>query len=89
VAPCGGAGRTTCSDHVDDEEALRWAALQKLPTRHRVRRAIVLVPPAGDEATAAQHGAVDLDVLSLAPASGARCWSVSCASLTRTTSASS
>jgi len=55
------------ADHVDDEEALRWAALQKLPTRHRVRRANVLIPPAGDEAAAAQHGAVDLDVLSLGP----------------------
>ncbi|PVH64073.1 hypothetical protein PAHAL_2G178700 [Panicum hallii] len=53
------------ADHVDDEEALRWAALEKLPTRDRVRRAI-LVPPAGDAAAGAQ-GVVDVDVLSLGP----------------------
>ncbi|RLM85200.1 ABC transporter G family member 36-like [Panicum miliaceum] len=53
------------ADHVDDEEALRWAALEKLPTRDRVRRAI-LVPPAGDAAAGAE-GVVDVDVLSLGP----------------------
>ncbi|TVU19428.1 hypothetical protein EJB05_35576, partial [Eragrostis curvula] len=44
----------------DDEEALRWAALEKLPTYDRVRRAIV--PDA-----AAGNGLVDVDVLSLSP----------------------
>jgi hypothetical protein len=53
------------ADRVDDEEALRWAALEKLPTRDRVRRAI-LVPP-GDDDGAAGQGIVDVDVLSLGP----------------------
>jgi hypothetical protein len=44
----------------DDEEALRWAALEKLPTYDRVRRAIV--PDA-----AAGNGVIDVDVLSLSP----------------------
>ena len=48
----------------DDEEALRWAALEKLPTYDRVRRAIV--PLDGDEA-AGGKGLVDVDVLSLGP----------------------
>ncbi|CAL4948796.1 unnamed protein product [Urochloa decumbens] len=52
----------------DDEEALRWAALEKLPTYDRVRRAIV---PLGDEADAegggGGKGVVDVDVLSLGP----------------------
>ncbi|TVU11000.1 hypothetical protein EJB05_44558 [Eragrostis curvula] len=44
---------------VDDEEALRWAALEKLPTRDRVRHAIFRPP---DDA----QGAVDVvDVRSL------------------------
>ncbi|TKW32265.1 hypothetical protein SEVIR_2G157400v4 [Setaria viridis] len=50
------------ADRVDDEEALRWAALEKLPTRDRVRRAI-LVPPGDDEG----QGVMDVDVLSLGP----------------------
>ncbi|CAL4975335.1 unnamed protein product [Urochloa decumbens] len=53
----------------DDEEALRWAALEKLPTYDRVRRAIV--PLADDEAGAegggGKAGFVDVDVLSLGP----------------------
>ena len=49
----------------DDEEALRWAALEKLPTYDRVRRAIV---PLGDGAEAGGgKGLVDVDVLSLGP----------------------
>ncbi|CAL4962701.1 unnamed protein product [Urochloa decumbens] len=49
----------------DDEEALRWAALEKLPTYDRVRRAIV---PLGDGAEAGgKAGVVDVDVLSLGP----------------------
>jgi hypothetical protein len=56
----------------DDEEALRWAALEKLPTYDRVRRAIV---PRGDDDGAEAAGAgggigkgfVDVDVLSLGP----------------------
>ncbi|CAO2208644.1 unnamed protein product [Urochloa humidicola] len=54
----------------DDEEALRWAALEKLPTYDRVRRAIV---PLGDGAEAGAgaggggKGVVDVDVLSLGP----------------------
>ncbi|TVU02579.1 hypothetical protein EJB05_51914, partial [Eragrostis curvula] len=48
----------------DDEEALRWAALERLPTHDRVRRAIVPLG-LGDEAAA--KGVVDVDVLSLGP----------------------
>ncbi|CAO2183374.1 unnamed protein product [Urochloa humidicola] len=50
----------------DDEEALRWAALEKLPTYDRVRRAIV---PLGDDGAEAggKAGVVDVDVLSLGP----------------------
>ncbi|KAL6842534.1 hypothetical protein ACP4OV_027378 [Aristida adscensionis] len=52
----------------DDEEALRWAALEKLPTYDRVRRAIL--PPLDGEgggAGTAGKGLVDVDVLSLGP----------------------
>ncbi|CAL5003529.1 unnamed protein product [Urochloa decumbens] len=49
----------------DDEEALRWAALEKLPTYDRVRRAIV--PLGDDEAGGGKAGVVDVDVLSLGP----------------------
>ncbi|KAF7012500.1 hypothetical protein CFC21_026688 [Triticum aestivum] len=38
-------------DGGDDEENLRWAALEKLPTYDRMRRAIVLHEYAGDKAT--------------------------------------
>ena len=51
----------------DDEEALRWAALEKLPTYDRVRRAIV---PLGDGAEAGAGGGkglVDVDVHRLDP----------------------
>ncbi|TKW15301.1 hypothetical protein SEVIR_5G228700v4 [Setaria viridis] len=53
----------------DDEEALRWAALEKLPTYDRVRRAIVPLGLGGDGAEAAGggKGVVDVDVLSLGP----------------------
>jgi muconolactone delta-isomerase len=55
----------------DDEEALRWAALERLPTNDRVRRAIVPLGLAGgdDEAAPAGggKGVVDVDVLSLGP----------------------
>jgi hypothetical protein len=44
----------------DDEEALRWAALERLPTCDRVRRAIL---PLGAEAGAHQV----VDVLDLGP----------------------
>ncbi|WVZ73261.1 hypothetical protein U9M48_021589 [Paspalum notatum var. saurae] len=44
----------------DDEEALRWAALEKLPTFVRARRAIV---PGADDPNAV----ADVDVLSLDP----------------------
>jgi hypothetical protein len=36
----GGAGG-------DDEEALRWAALEKLPTRDRARTAVLAMPEGG------------------------------------------
>lgn len=49
----------------DDEEALRWAALEKLPTYDRIRRAIVPLG-LGDEAPGSK-GLVDVDVLSLGP----------------------
>ena len=56
---------------MDDEEALRWATLEKLPTRDRVRRAIIFpLPPAGAAGTTTgqQQGLVDVvDVLSLGP----------------------
>ncbi|EER98908.1 ABC transporter G family member 36 [Sorghum bicolor] len=57
-------------DDMDDEEALRWATLEKLPTRDRVRRAIIFpLPPAGAAGTTTgqQQGLVDVDVLSLGP----------------------
>jgi len=40
--------RSSRGDKGDDEEALRWATLEKLPTRDRVRRAIIFPLPAGD-----------------------------------------
>ncbi|KAL6615559.1 hypothetical protein ACP70R_037829 [Stipagrostis hirtigluma subsp. patula] len=55
----------------DDEEALRWAALEKLPTYDRVRRAIL--PPldggaaGGGAGAAGGKGLVDVDVSSLGP----------------------
>ncbi|RLN25163.1 ABC transporter G family member 36 [Panicum miliaceum] len=53
----------------DDEEALRWAALEKLPTYDRVRRAIVPLGNGADAAAGAGggKGLVDVDVLSLGP----------------------
>ncbi|KAG2590002.1 hypothetical protein PVAP13_5NG314600 [Panicum virgatum] len=51
----------------DDEEALRWAALEKLPTYDRVRRAMV---PLGDGAEAGAGGGkglVNVDVHRLDP----------------------
>jgi hypothetical protein len=50
----------------DDEEALRWAALEKLPTNARVRRAIV-PHGLGDEAGGGAKEVVDVDVASLDP----------------------
>nr|CAB3473535.1 unnamed protein product [Digitaria exilis] len=53
-------------DGDDDDEALRWAALESLPTRDRVRRAIL--PPlgaGGEGGEAAAHQVVD--VLALGP----------------------
>ncbi|KAF8696862.1 hypothetical protein HU200_036501 [Digitaria exilis] len=47
----------------DDEEALRWAALERLPTNDRVRRAIL--PPLGGGGEAGAHQVVD--VLGLGP----------------------
>ncbi|KAL6591851.1 hypothetical protein ACP70R_049714 [Stipagrostis hirtigluma subsp. patula] len=64
---------SSMADEVDDEEALRWAALERLPTRARARRAIVpLVEDAtSDDGAAAaplrRHGVVDVDVLDLGP----------------------
>ncbi|CAO2175421.1 unnamed protein product [Urochloa humidicola] len=55
--------RSRSSREEDDEEALRWAALEKLPTYDRVRRAIV--PLGADDGGKA--GVVDVDVLSLGP----------------------
>ncbi|KAL6839178.1 hypothetical protein ACP4OV_031069 [Aristida adscensionis] len=49
-------------EEVDDEEALHWAALEKLPTVARVRRAIV---PLADGAAEGEQGVTDVDVLSL------------------------
>jgi hypothetical protein len=52
----------------DDEDALLWAALERLPTHDRVRRAIVPIGLGGDEAAPAWgKGVVDVDVLSLGP----------------------
>jgi hypothetical protein len=52
----------------DDEEALRWAALEKLPTYDRVRRAIVPLGLGADGADApGGKGLVDVDVLSFGP----------------------
>ena len=53
----------------DDEEALRWAALEKLPTYDRVRRALVPSDLGLDDGAEAGggRGLVDVDVLSLGP----------------------
>lgn len=52
----------------DDEEALRWAALEKMPTYDRVRRAILpRLDGGGDEGAAAGKGVVDVDVHGLGP----------------------
>jgi hypothetical protein len=45
---------TQQDDEVDDEEALRWAALERLPTYDRVRRGILQTAEGGDK--------VDVDV---------------------------
>ncbi|XBH95564.1 hypothetical protein VPH35_086106 [Triticum aestivum] len=53
--------------HEDDEENLRWAALEKLPTYDRMRRAVILSRHAGiDGADGAGHelqGLVDINQL--------------------------
>ncbi|GJN12779.1 hypothetical protein PR202_ga31089 [Eleusine coracana subsp. coracana] len=60
--------RSSISREEDDEEALRWAALEKLPTYDRVRRAIVSHGLGGDDGTdAVPKGVVDVDILSLGP----------------------
>ncbi|KAL6591845.1 hypothetical protein ACP70R_049708 [Stipagrostis hirtigluma subsp. patula] len=62
--------RSSSRAEVDDEEALRWAALEKLPTRARARRAIVpLVEEdnSDDAAAPLRRGVVDVDVLDLGP----------------------
>jgi hypothetical protein len=52
----------------DDEEALRWAALEKLPTYDRVRRAILPPLDGGEgEAAAAAAGKGVVDVHGLGP----------------------
>ncbi|CAL4962703.1 unnamed protein product [Urochloa decumbens] len=51
----------------DDEEALRWAALEKLPTYDRIRRAILPADLGGDEEGDGKGGFVDVDVLNLGP----------------------
>ena len=62
------SSRGGADDDMDEEEALRWATLEKLPTRDRVRRAIIFPLPAGrDTAGTGQAGLVDVDVLSLGP----------------------
>ena len=59
----GGSSRQRSGAESDDEEALRWAALEKLPTYDRVRRAILPPldgePPASASA-AAGKGVVDV-----------------------------
>ncbi|TVU10992.1 hypothetical protein EJB05_44550, partial [Eragrostis curvula] len=52
---------SSMESELDDEEALRWAALEKLPTRHRVHHAIV--HPLGDDGQQQQPGLVDVAVL--------------------------
>jgi hypothetical protein len=44
----------------DDEESLRWAALERLPTHDRVRRAILPPLDVADPAAAAGKGVVDV-----------------------------
>ena len=48
------------SDFFDDEEALKWAALQKLPTYNRLRKGLIL-DPSGEGG----HGVLEVDVESL------------------------
>uniref|UniRef100_A0A0D3ENE7 ABC transporter domain-containing protein n=1 Tax=Oryza barthii TaxID=65489 RepID=A0A0D3ENE7_9ORYZ len=43
-----GASSSRFRDEEDDEEALRWAALERLPTRDRVRRGILLQAAEGN-----------------------------------------
>ncbi|EEC71063.1 hypothetical protein OsI_02808 [Oryza sativa Indica Group] len=52
-------------DGEDDEEALRWAALEKLPTYDRVRRAVLPVVEEGGGG--GEAGKKVVDVLSLGP----------------------
>ena len=55
-------------DGEDDEEALRWAALEKLPTYDRVRRAVLpVVEEGGGGGGGGEAGKKVVDVLSLGP----------------------
>ncbi|KAJ8755325.1 hypothetical protein K2173_019123 [Erythroxylum novogranatense] len=48
---------STSSREVDDEEALKWAALERLPTYDRLRKGILI--------SASKHGATEIDVQNL------------------------
>ena len=51
----------------DDEEALRWAALERLPTSDRVRRAILPLGGDGDGHGGGEAAPQVVDVLGLGP----------------------
>ncbi|KAL5220687.1 hypothetical protein ABZP36_025400 [Zizania latifolia] len=57
--------RSSSRAEEDDEEALRWAALEKLPTYDRVRRAILPLDDGGEGG--GEAGKRVVDVLSLGP----------------------
>ena len=40
----GAFSRSSRRDEVDDEEALKWAALEKLPTYNRLRKGLLSTP---------------------------------------------
>jgi len=65
---------TSSQRHDDDEENLRWAALEKLPTYDRMRRAILLSNHELHDLADTKEGLVEIEHLASATAA-ARCWS--------------
>ncbi|KAF0905324.1 hypothetical protein E2562_003921 [Oryza meyeriana var. granulata] len=57
-------------DAGDDEENLRWAALEKLPTYDRMRRGIILKALEGGDGEGTGYKADEVDIANLDPREG-------------------